>query len=112
MRILLTAVGAVLSLLFALPALALDDTPTQTPYLSSKADKAEDSRAAAVRAPAVPAATVRRPELDDGRRLQRAVVIQPAAAPTMVATTPAPLAPALSAVGRTPALASQAIGLR
>ena len=103
MRILLAATAAMLSLLSAVPARALDDTPTQTPYLGNKID---DNRAAAStqHLPAAPAV----------RRLgaaQAAAVPAPAAAPA-IATAPVPLAAALPAAGRAPGLTDRVIGLR
>jgi hypothetical protein len=106
MRILVAAAPVLLAWACALPAHALDDTPTQTPYLSSKVD---DSRASPpVVMPRQSAA--RRTELDDLRRPLRAAIVPPAAPP--VPLPPAAQARAQPAASRTPALADRSIGLR
>jgi len=106
MRILVAALPVLLAWAGTLPAHALDDTPTQTPYLSSKAD---DNRASpALALPRQSAA--RRTELDDLRRPLRAAAAQPAAVSGPV--PPAPQARALQGASRTPALADRSIGLR
>lgn len=98
--------GLGLSAMIAVPAWALDDTPTQTPYLSSKGDDARASVAAA-RPPAS-----RRIEMDESRRPARVAPPPPAIASTPAAATlPAPLAPALPAATRAATLAGRAIGL-
>ncbi len=106
MRILLAA-SAVMLGLFSVPAWALDDTPTQTPYLGNKID---DNRAAVAtqRLPAAPAAATRRTTV-----AQPAITAVPGAAPAVaVAAAPAPLTAALPVAGRAPGLADRAIGWR
>ena len=98
MRILVVAAALIPGLICAAPAWALDDTPTQTPFMNSinsrSEARADDGRAAA--AHQAPQQPIRRAELDEPRRPVRMVA-------TPATTAPAPLAPAL---------AGRVIGLR
>lgn len=109
MRILVAAATVMLAGMVT-PAWALDDTPTQTPYLSSRTDEArpvnrrepEERRVVrspppAAPAPAAPAA---------------AAAATPAAAPAQVSIPPVPSATPLASAGRVPVLPERSIGLR
>ncbi|MFA9218284.1 MAG: hypothetical protein ACEQSK_14445 [Sphingomonadaceae bacterium] len=93
----------------ALPAWALDDTPTQTPFLGARVETERTG------APVLRPQPARRSGADEGRRAITLPAVVPVLQPLAATPRPqpaVPLAPALSAAGRAPTALNRAIGLR